>query len=146
MIAKKYSQSSHTLKPRLARTFLKTFLDPGQTFGAHYGAIIGLQSIGGPNVIRELIIPNLPVYEVVLKDAVTDEGLRKAEAEKVTGVIIAVLSTIQDESLAHTNGFSDAAAEALGKELAAKVGELIASRIIESGQLPLARAILEKQQ
>ncbi|EZF28712.1 hypothetical protein H109_03409 [Trichophyton interdigitale MR816] len=146
MIAKKYSQSSHTLKPRLARTFLKTFLDPGQTFGAHYGAIIGLQSIGGPNVIRELIIPNLPVYEVVLKDAVTDEGLRKAEAEKVTGVIIAVLSTVQDESLAHTNGFSDAAAEALGKELAAKVGELIASRIIESGQLPLARAILEKQQ
>ena len=46
LIATKYSHSSHTLKPRLARSCLKTLLDPSKPFGAHYGAIIGLHAVG----------------------------------------------------------------------------------------------------
>ncbi len=142
MIANKYSHSSHTLKPRLARSFLKNFLDPGKPFGTHYGAIIGLHAIGGSDVVRELIIPNLKTYEMLLKEASTEEGIRKMEAEKVTGVILAVLPLCQDERIPLTNGCSAAAAEELQGQLAEKVGDLIASRILESGQVRLARGIL----
>ena len=142
MIAKKYSHSSHTLKPRLARSFLKNFLDPGKPFGTHYGAIIGLHAVGGSDVVRELIVPNLKTYEMLLRDAGTDEGIRKMEAEKVIGVILAVLTFCQDERIPLTNGYSAAAAEELQSQLAEKVGELNASRILESGQMRMACAIL----
>jgi transcription initiation factor TFIID subunit 6 len=145
MIAKKYSHSSHTLKPRLARTFLKNFLDPGKPFGTHYGAIIGLHSIGGPEVIRELVVSNLPTYELVLTDVAMDEGLRKLEAEKVIEVILAVLGTLQDEKLPAVNGHTAEALEALQKQLAATVGSVLAARIVESGQTQLANAILDRR-
>ncbi|EEP79018.1 hypothetical protein UREG_03864 [Uncinocarpus reesii 1704] len=144
MISKKYSHSSHTLKPRLARTFLKNFMDPSKPFGTHYGAIIGLHSIGGPDVIRELIVPNLAMYEVVLKDAAGDEGLRKLEAEKVIGVIVAALSTLQDEKAPLTNGLANGAMETLNQQLGEKIGLVLASRITDSGNLRLAQAIIGK--
>ncbi|KKZ68857.1 transcription initiation factor TFIID subunit 6 [[Emmonsia] crescens] len=162
MIARKYSHSSHTLRPRLARTFLKNFLDPGKPLGTHYGAIIGLQSIGGADVVRELIVPNLRTYEVVLKDATAttttttttttmtgaDEGVRRLEAEKVIGVILAVLGTlVGDEQQQRgvgmlTNGVSGDGKAELSERLVEKVGEVIAGRILESGQEGLADVIL----
>ncbi|KAL1956804.1 hypothetical protein VTO42DRAFT_6754 [Malbranchea cinnamomea] len=145
MIAKKYSHSSHTLKPRLARTFLKNFLDPGKPFGTHYGAIIGLHAIGGPDVIRELILPNLPTYELVLKDVSSDQGLRKLESEKVIEAIIAVLKTLKDKNLPTVNGRSAEMTEALQKQLVAKLGDVLASRIAESGDTQLANTILNAQ-
>ncbi|KAL2386640.1 hypothetical protein RJZ90_000499 [Blastomyces dermatitidis] len=180
MIARKYSHSSHTLRPRLARTFLKNFLDPGKPLGTHYGAIIGLQSIGGVDVVRELIVPNLRTYEVVLKDAISstmattattatttgtgagagagagsgglEEGVRKLEAEKVIGVILAVLGTLADDEKPRgmaamlTNGVLEEVREGKGEEvrgrLAEKVGEIIAGRILDGGQVGLANAIV----
>jgi len=117
-------------------------LDPGKPFGTHYGAIIGLHAVGGSDVVRGLIVPNLKTYEMLLRDASTDEGIRKMEAEKVIGVILAVLTLCQDERTPLMNGYSAAAAEELQSQLAEKVGELIALRILESGQVRLARAIL----
>lgn len=119
-------------------------MDPSKPFGTHYGAVIGLHSIGGPDVGRELIVPNLPMYEVVLKDAAAEEGLRKLEAEKVIGVILAVLSTLQDENAPMTNGVANGAMETLNKQLAEKIGELLASQITDSGNVRLAQAILGK--
>ncbi|OJD15498.1 hypothetical protein AJ78_04262 [Emergomyces pasteurianus Ep9510] len=169
MIARKYSHSSHTLRPRLARTFLKNFLDPGKPLGTHYGAIIGLQSIGGADVVRELIVPNLRTYEVVLKDATatsatttttsttttmatgSDEGVRRLEAEKVIGVILAVLGTLVDDEQQQqqqrgagmlTNGVSEDGKAELSGRLAEKVGEVVAGRILEGGQVALANVIL----
>ncbi|KAI1932844.1 histone H4-like TAF Taf6, SAGA complex subunit [Ophidiomyces ophidiicola] len=143
MIARKYSHSSHALKPRLARTFLKNFMDPSKPFGTHYGSIIGLHSIGGPDVVRELVIPNLPMYEVVLKDVVGDEGLRKLEAEKVIGALLAVLSTLVDDKGPFTNGLTNGAMETLSNQLREKIGDLLAARITDAGNIRLAQAILE---
>ncbi|EDN02692.1 hypothetical protein I7I51_07692 [Histoplasma capsulatum] len=165
MIARKYSHSSHTLRPRLARTFLRDFLDPGKPLGTHYGAIIGLQSIGGVDVVRELIVPNLKTYEIVLKDATAtttgagagagagagsgvEETVRRLEAEKVIGVILAVLGTLGDGELQAgmemvTNGVSEKGEEEEVRErLVEKVGEVIAGRILESGQVGLANVII----
>ena len=117
-------------------------MDPGKPFGTHYGAIIGLHAVGGSDVVRELIVPNLKTYEMLLRDAGTDEGIRKMEAEKVIGVILAVLTFCQDERIPLANGHSATTAEELQSQLAEKVGELIASRILESGQMRMACAIL----
>lgn len=147
MIAKKYSHSSHTLKPRLARTFLKNFLDPGKPFGTHYGAIIGLHAIGGADVIRELVLPNLPTYELVLKDvsSSSDEGLRKLESEKVIDVLLAVLKTLESDKppTAIVNGHSTEISDAQQKQLTAKIGDVLAERIVASGQVRLVNAIVQ---
>ena len=68
VICKKYSGVSPTLKPRLARTCLKHFLDPTKPMGVHFGAVLGLQAVGGTEAIRALILPNLKAYETVLVD------------------------------------------------------------------------------
>ncbi|KAK2740674.1 hypothetical protein FQN55_008728 [Onygenales sp. PD_40] len=148
MIARKYSHSSHTLRPRLARTFLKNFLDPGKPLGTHYGAIIGLQSIGGADVVRELVVPNLKTYEAVLRDSLADEGgVRKVEAEKVVGVIVAVLGALVDEQGAGkgqlTNGFAgEAEAEVRGR-LVERIGQVVAASVMESPRgVEVARAVL----
>ncbi|KAK2811549.1 hypothetical protein FQN50_002172 [Emmonsiellopsis sp. PD_5] len=150
MIARKYSHSSHTLRPRLARTFLKNFLDPGKPLGTHYGAIIGLQSIGGADVVRELVVPNLKTYEAVLRDSLADEGgVRKVEAEKVLGVIVAVLGALVGESGAGkgevklTNGFAGEAEAELRGRLVGKIGEVVAARVMEGPRgVEVARAVL----
>ncbi|KAL3478449.1 S-adenosylmethionine decarboxylase [Aspergillus californicus] len=104
LIASKYSHSSHTLKPRLARSCLKTLLDPSKPFGAHYGAIIGLKSVGGPEAVRVLIIPNLPTYGELLKDGLADENNRKPEAEHVLAVLLGVLGSLKESATPLTNG------------------------------------------
>ena len=96
MIADKYSHASHTLKPRLARSCLKDFLDPAKPFGTHYGAIIGLHAIGGPDVVRELILPNYNTYEKLLQEAITEDGPRRPEAEKVLYTLKVLLATLPE--------------------------------------------------
>ena len=58
-IARKHSKSSTTLKPRLARTLLKTFLNPSKSFGAHYGSLISLRGIIGVDGVKAIVLPNL---------------------------------------------------------------------------------------
>jgi transcription initiation factor TFIID subunit 6 len=142
MIARKYSHASHTLRPRLARSCLKNFLDPAKPFGTHYGAIIGLHAIGGHEVVRELILPNLKPYEKLLRDAIIEEGPRRPEAEKVLGALLAVLSALQEGRGLLANGHTAIVADELREQLTEKVGELIASRIAEAGEVQLAHAIL----
>ena len=75
-IARKYGDSSSTLKPRIARSCLKHFLDTHKPFGTHYGAILGLTQIAGPDGIRTLILPNLKEYEAHLERGLADTETR----------------------------------------------------------------------
>ncbi|KAL1989243.1 hypothetical protein VTN96DRAFT_5 [Rasamsonia emersonii] len=142
LIAKKYSHASHTLKPRLARSCLKNFLDPAKPFGTHYGAIIGLHAVGGPDVVRELILPNLKPYEKLLRDAIAEDGPRRPEAEKVLGALLAVLSTLHEGRAHMANGHAAIVTDELREQLNEKVGELIAAKIAEAGDVQTAHAIL----
>jgi transcription initiation factor TFIID subunit 6 len=144
-LAKKYSRSTTALKPRLARTFLKNLLDPSKPLGTHYGCIKGLHAIGGPEVVRVLILPNLKEYESVIKDEIVDDGPRKAEAEKVLSAIVEVLSSLTEDQVPLMNGHSAEAGEEIKRRLIEVVGELAGSKIVESGQMQLAKAILESQ-
>lgn len=142
LLCKKYTKSSHNLKPRLARSCLKNFLDPGKPFGTHYGGILGLHAIGGPEVVRALVVPNLKDYDTILRDELSSNGPRKAEAEKVLSAIFNVLTSLVDESIGALNGYTDEAATDVQKNLVAKVGDIVGNRVADSGHVQLARAVL----
>lgn len=142
LIAKKYSHSSHALKPRLARSCLKSFLDPMKPFGAHYGAMIGLHAVGGTEAVRVLILPNLQTYSKLLQDALTDDNPRRPEAERVLNALLALLGSLRENCLPLANGHPPVFTDDLRDKLGSKVGELLAGRIANSGDVQLAHAIL----
>jgi transcription initiation factor TFIID subunit 6 len=128
------------LKPRLVRSCLKTFLDPSKPFGAHYGAVIGLQSIGGAEVIRVLVIPTLNEYTKLLSDGLDDVARRPA-AERVLNALMAVLASLRGSQPFLTNGHT--VTDDLRAKLTEKVGDIIAAKIVEAGEVQLAHIIVE---
>jgi transcription initiation factor TFIID subunit 6 len=142
-LAQKYSRSTTALKPRLARTCLKNLLDSSKPFSSHYGSLMGLYAIGGSEVVRDLILPNVKSYEIMIKDEIVDDGPRKAEAEKVLGAILKLLASLTDDQAPLMNGHPAEAEEEIRKRLVDVVGDLVGSRIAETGQLQLAKAIID---
>lgn len=140
-IAKKYGQSSTALKPRIARSCLKDFLDSHKPFGTHYGAILGLQGIAGTAGIRALILPNLKAYDMVLKPGMVDEQKRD-QAERVASVLFRAMEQLERDSTHASNGHPEG--QALQDRLVEAVGEVIGNRIYESKRPGLISAVLEK--
>jgi transcription initiation factor TFIID subunit 6 len=99
MIARKYGSTSSTLKPRIARSCLKHFLDSHKTLGTHYGAILGLTMVAGAESVRTLILPNLKAYsEGVLQTAMAEEGKRE-DAEYVLKAIVKALALLERDEV-----------------------------------------------
>lgn len=144
-VTKKYGKSSHTLKPRLARTCLKNFLDPSKSVSAHYGAIIGLQAIGGPELVRALIVPNLREYEGYLLEAIEDtEGSSNQKGgEMVVEALLEALMSLEADTVGAINGMANGHAGEIKKEVSEKIGDLLAGRVMELGRPRLVKAILE---
>ncbi|MCJ1238791.1 hypothetical protein MMC14_006782 [Varicellaria rhodocarpa] len=142
-ITKKYSQSSHTLKPRLARTCLKTFLDPNKTFAVHYGALLGLQAAGGREVVRVLIVPNLKEYCKLLQEAFEMDLPTKPDAEMVVVAIMRALESLEEEGGMLVNGYASGNLDEYRGKVEEKVGEFIAGKVLGLGRPQLVQAILE---
>ena len=143
MISRKYGKASHTLKPRLARTCLKHFLDPNKPLAVHYGAVFGLQAVGGAEAVRVLILPNIKTYESVLKDAMASDGPRKADAEVVASALVKVLASLETDHVSMTNGSSGNGGSEMKEKLDDRLGELIGDRVFELGRAQLSQAIVE---
>lgn len=143
-IAKRYGKSSPMLKPRLARTCLKHFLDPSKPIGSSYGGIIGLQAIGGAEIVRALIVPNLKEYEVLVREAVDamDDNKRK-EGEITIEAIMEALLSLESETVGAVNGFADGHATEMKHKLDEKIGSIFADRILETRKPRLFKAIME---
>ena len=107
-------------------------------------------------------MPNLKEYEVLLKEEMRGEGssngngvgigigagVKKAEAEKVMQAILEVLGSLiegemREKDVEMVNGHRDEAMEEMRGRLVDRVGELVGTRIADSGHLPLAKAVLE---
>ncbi|KAL8660885.1 MAG: hypothetical protein Q9202_006117 [Teloschistes flavicans] len=143
-ICRKYGKSSHTLKPRLARTCLKHFLDPTKPLGANYGGIIGLQAVGGTEAVRALILPNVKEYESLLREPCLDESSPKhADAEAVLTALVAALQALEDDSLGLINGYAKVPDEEQRRRLEEKVGSLIADRVYQMNRPKFVRALFE---
>ncbi|KAF8468848.1 hypothetical protein BDZ91DRAFT_721234 [Kalaharituber pfeilii] len=157
LLCRRFGDSTHTLKPRLTRTCLKAFLDPSKPPGTHYGAIAGLHAIGGKESVRVLIIPNLTLYETVLKEGLSSEDeMKKVEAEMVLAVIVKVLRSLEEDArlivgcwgdeMEITNGDGqegEGVGEVLKKRLVNKVGEVVAEEVCKLDKRGLVKAILD---
>ena len=165
LLCRRFGDSTHTLKPRLTRTCLRAFLDPSKPFGTHYGAIKGLHAIGGRESVRVLIIPNLRLYETVLREALgAEDELKRVEAEMVLRAIVGVLKGLKEEQhlltgvgttsqgseldeMEITNGNDgDTIGEVLRKRLSDKIGEVTAEEVFKLGKKDLVLAILDSGQ
>ena len=144
-IARKYGPSSSTLKPRIARSCLKHFLDSHKPFGTHYGAILGLTMIAGPDGVRSLILPNLKAYDAHLQIGLKDDS-RRDQAEPVVGAIMKALDTLAEDTVAtdsmRQNGHPEG--EALQERLADVLGEVIGQKVFDSKKPALVHAVLDR--
>lgn len=143
-LCKKYAKSSHTLKPRLARTCLKHFLDPTKPLGANYGGIIGLEAIGGTEVIRALILPNVKEYESLIREPLEDVGSPKqVEAEAVLTALVGALQVLEEDTVDEMKGLTNGNDEGQRQRLEEKVGPLVAGRVFAMGRPKFVKALLE---
>ncbi|KAF1994826.1 TAF-domain-containing protein [Amniculicola lignicola CBS 123094] len=138
----KYSNSNEGLKARVARSCLKAFLDPTKPLGTHYGALKALEYITGPEGMKMLVLPNLVIYDDVLKEGLNDET-RKPEAEKVLAIILNSLDVLERlrGPLVRVNGVGNL--EGMRERLVEKVGSVVADKIIASGRSAVAQIVLE---
>ncbi|KAK3047827.1 histone H4-like TAF Taf6, SAGA complex subunit [Extremus antarcticus] len=115
IIMRKYASTSTTLKPRIARSCLKHFLDSHKPLGTHYGAILGLTMVADAESVLSLILPNLRAYnDGILQDAMKDDGKRE-QAEHVLDAILKGLKLLDADELVE---------DSLGDVVWAKVGEI----------------------
>lgn len=142
-IARKYGPSSSTLKPRIARSCLKHFLDSHKPFGTHYGAILGLSMIAGSAGVRSLILPNLKAYDVHLQEGIKDET-KRSDAEKVVEAIMHALDDLERDSVGAVQANGHPEGDTLKERLVEAVGEVIGTKVFESGRQTLINAVLEK--
>ena len=130
------------LKPRLARTCLKHFLDPTKSLGSNFGGIIGLQAIGGAEIVRALIVPNLKEYEAMMREVLDDDS-RKAEGDMVIEALLEALFSLEADIVGAVNGMANGHAVEMKNVVAEKIGTLFADKVMETGNPRLAKAILE---
>ena len=142
-IARKYGPSSSTLKPRIARSCLKHFLDSHKPFGTHYGAILGLSMIAGSAGVRSLILPNLKAYDVHLQEGIKDEA-KRSDAEKVVEAIMHALDDLERDAVGAVQANGHPEGDTLKERLIEAVGEVIGTKVFESGRQTLINAVLEK--
>ncbi|KXL43236.1 hypothetical protein M433DRAFT_985 [Acidomyces richmondensis BFW] len=140
-IAHKFGPTSSTLKPRIARSCLKDFLDRHKPFGTHYGAVITLTMLAGSNGVRMMILPNLKTYDLHLADGLKDEA-KKEQAEYVLAAIFRALETLEGDCISTQNGHSEG--ESLKAQLVEVLGEVLGTRVFESGRATLINAVLER--
>ena len=143
-----HAKNSSTLKPRLARTCLKAYLSPSQSLRVHYGALMGIQAIGGREVFRALILPNMSAYgDMVLKEAYeSDDSVKKADAEMMTKTLMQILvGLVQDEEVALTNGFGEhgGGGEDWEKRAKEELGDFVGERFCGLGRMDLVKALVQ---
>ena len=135
-ICRTYGPTSSTLKPRIARSCLKHFLDAHKPWGTHYGAILGLTTIAGAQGVRSLILPNLKAYDAVLQRGLKDDA-KAAQVEMVIGALIKSLETLEQDAI----GGARAPQEGTEEQVASILGEVLAQRV--QGREALVAAVLE---
>ncbi|KAK5119810.1 hypothetical protein LTR85_007136 [Meristemomyces frigidus] len=140
--ARRYGPTSSTLKPRIARSCLSNLLETNKPLGTHYGAVLGLTFIAGAAGVRSLIVPNLKAYDAHLQRVVQDDS-KKKQAEFVVQAIMRALEVLEQDAVpGMQNGHPEG--EALKERLVEAIGEVLGTRVFESGRQSLANAVLEK--
>ncbi len=149
LIANKFTQSGSQTKARMARTCLKYFLDPTRSLLEHYGAINGLRTIGGPEAVLALILPNLKHFEKLLVKAENERGPRDEQLQMLIGAILKSIKSIVDDggdTMIGVNGNGANGYVEEGRQLEEYLGSVIGGRIVALGNHALNRVILSSRE
>ena len=138
---RKYGRSSQTLRPKLARSLLKTLLNPNESLGAQYGALVGFQGITGSDGIRTAIIPNLKIFDSILKDGLADES-KRPEAEYLVLAFMSCINSCATSADVVVNG--ELAGPDIADRVIDRVGKVVGRRILDSGRPKLIKVVLDQ--
>ncbi|KAL3423119.1 TATA box binding protein associated factor [Phlyctema vagabunda] len=141
-IKNKYAASSRQLSLRIGRTLYTIFCDYDASFGAHYGAVKGLADCGGSDVIRQLIIDNLDVYDGVIDRGIKQRGENDFQVRMLIECVLKVVSSIASGSKQTTNGVNGDMDTDMSQALETAVGAHIGKRVAALGNHELNKAIL----
>ncbi|XDT03742.1 TATA box binding protein associated factor (TAF) [Nakaseomyces glabratus] len=138
-ILRKFPQVYKSLKPRVTRTLLKTFLDTNRSFGTYYGCLRGV-SVLEPESIR-FFLGNLHnwarlVFEeqgVTVGDAGehTPSRFSKQEVGQLVDAIVSALVVLKKDLPEVYEGQGEAVSEGDKERLVAKCGVTVAHSILE---------------
>ena len=151
LVTERFGEASHTLKSRLARTFLKHFLDNNKPYGTYYGSILGLCAVGGGEAVRVLIMPNVKSFEEFIRDDIIHDTAKKIEADMCLAAIVKALLKMKDDDLDlwnklypdNSEGMDLDSNDELKGKLANKIGDLAAEEIMKTGDMKLAKIIVK---
>ena len=142
--SRKYGATSGELQTRLARTCLKTYLDPTKSLGEHYGGLLGFAAVSGPDGIRTVILDTIKTYETVLKSAIIELGAGDIGVKKMRdNAILKLISSLVDGDTIVMNDPNGNADD--DPALVEYLGEIIGSRVVALRNHRLNKVILESR-
>ncbi|KAI8291934.1 Transcription initiation factor TFIID subunit 6 [Colletotrichum sp. SAR11_57] len=140
-IARKYSASNNLLRPKLVRTCLKFFMDPDKPPAAHFGAISGVASAGGPEAVRVLVLKCLRAYHDNILQPLKEKG-EGIDFEMLVGGILKAISTMAESDKIPVNGVNGSV-DNYANELNEFIGPILGARVLSSGNSRVIRQILD---
>ncbi|KAK5656715.1 hypothetical protein OQA88_4262 [Cercophora sp. LCS_1] len=142
-IARKYSKTNASLRPKLTRTCLKYFFDPTRNPAVHYGAISGLSAAGGPEAVRVLVLPNMKDFDASILQPLQEKGeSSRIEFDALVGGIMKAIQTLVG-GVAVSNGVNGMDLSREAEQVTDFLGPTIGQRVARLGNHTLNRAILE---
>ena len=101
-----------------------------------------MTAIGGCEVVRALILPNIGEYDrLILREAIEDDNRRK-EAEMIVEALLEALMLLEADDIGMANG-NLTGDSSVNQKMKDKVGDLVGNRVLELGRSRLVRAVLE---
>ncbi|KAI0157944.1 DUF1546-domain-containing protein [Hypoxylon sp. FL1284] len=143
-LARKYSDTNKILRPKLVRTCLKNFLNPSMPPSVWFGAIHGLISAGGVDVVKILLLRNLKEFETTMLAPLQQKTdmLSVHESRAVLGAIMKAIHLLEAEGTA-AEGMNGYSSENEASQIKAFVGDIIGDRIVQLGNHKLNQTILD---
>lgn len=143
VIARKYGKSNALLRPKLARTCLKNFLDPTRSPAVLYGAVLGVAAAGGPEAVRVLVLPTLKSFDAAILQPLHDKGeAHSLECEVLIGGIMKAIESLVEGGGIVANGVNGADLGREAEQVIDFVGPTIGQRVAQMANHTLNRAIL----
>ena len=132
----KFGDAFHTLRPRVAKTLLKAYLDNNKPLTTHYGAIVGLTTLGR-EVVRVLVLPNAKIYELVLRPALgSTNETTKGEAERCLAALKKALVKVKEEDLPQsaTDPLQGKSADEVRAVLDERIGKILTAYLMDEAK------------
>lgn len=149
LICKRFGETSHSLKSRLAKSFLKNFIDNTKPYPTLYGAILGLSNMGTPDSIRFLILPNVKLFEEFIRDEIQGDGPKKVEAHACLRALVGAIEKLhcpEFEALisgGNAGAVNNMSSEAINEKVTDMLGPLCANELIELGDETLMKILVK---